>query len=181
MNGALTKSERTDLLRVARLRTKVARTAVEQRAAELMADFERQLASIYHFDQDATWRAAYRKAQEVVEEARSKIADRCAELGIPKEFAPGLDLGWYGRGGNASASRRAELRKVAVTRIEAKKREAYAQIERHSAEIQTELLAIGMSADARRLLDSMPTAATLLPTLTVSEAELLLLEQRRSR
>src|SRR5262249_48040421 len=158
MTGALTKAERADLLRVARLRVRVARSAIDQRGAELLADFERQLASIYHFDHDDTWRAAYQKAEEVVQEARSKIADRCAELGIPKEFAPGLSMGWYERGQNASRERHVELRKVATTRIEAKKREAYAQIERHSAEIQTELLAIGVSADARRLLDTMPTA-----------------------
>jgi len=44
VTGALTRSEREDLLRVARLRLKVAKTAASQRSAELIAEFERLLA-----------------------------------------------------------------------------------------------------------------------------------------
>jgi hypothetical protein len=53
----ITKAERGDLLSVARLNVRVAKAQAGQRAAELMADFERQLASIYSFDQRETWRA----------------------------------------------------------------------------------------------------------------------------
>ena len=89
-----------------------------------------------------------------------------------------MDLRWYGRGENASASRRAELRKVAQSRIEAKRREAYARIEHRSAEVQTGLLTIGMSAEAAALLDSMPAAEALLPHISVAEIEMLLPGQR---
>jgi hypothetical protein len=177
---ALSRSEREDLLRVARLRLKVAKTAASQRAAELLAEFERLLAAEYSFDQDDTWREAKKQADATVVEAQAIIAERCRELGIPARFAPGLNCYWHGRGENGSKDRRNELRKVATTRIAAIEKAAIAEIERQGAEIQTRLLAIGMSEEAAGLLESMPSAAELMPALAVSEAEALL-ENRRGR
>ena len=99
-----------------------------ERAAAMMADFEQQLASCYPFDRDATWKAAHDAADQIIEEARRKIADRCAELDIPERFAPDLGLRRYSRGENASKERRAELRKIAVTRIAAIEKQARAEI-----------------------------------------------------
>ena len=119
MSPQLSNAERERLLKVARLREKVAKTAAGERATAMIADFEQQLASCYRFDQDVTWKAAHDAADQIVEEARRKIGDRCAELGIPERFASDLGLRWYSRGENASKERRAELRKIAVTRITA--------------------------------------------------------------
>jgi hypothetical protein len=45
----MSKSEREDLQRLVRHREKVLKTAASQRSAELIADFEQQLASIYSY------------------------------------------------------------------------------------------------------------------------------------
>jgi hypothetical protein len=87
-------------------------------------------------------------------------------------------MGWYGGGENASRERRVELRKVAMTRIEAIGTRARAEINRASAEMQTELLTIGMSSEAKALLDRMPSASALMPPLVVEEIETLLIERR---
>jgi hypothetical protein len=169
--AAITKAERDDLLRVARLREKMAKTAAARRSAELLADFEKQLASIYSFDQSEVWAQAHAAAGKAFVEANAAIAENCRKLGIPERFAPGLLMGWYGRSENASRERRVELRRVAVTRIAAIDKEARAAVEEMSAEVQTELIT---SEVARALLAQMPTAERLMPSLTVSEVKALL-------
>jgi len=159
MTSTLTRAERSDLL--PRLCAKVARTAVDQRGAEVLAEFERQLTAVYSFDQNEIWRNAVTEAERVVAQARGQIAERCRGLGIPHQFAPDIGLHWFGRGENAFKERWAELRRVAQSRIEALKRAAYATIEGRFAEIQTGLLTIGMSEEAKTLLDSLPTPEAL--------------------
>jgi len=163
---AISRRERDDLAKLTRQRAALAKSQTAQRRAELLAEFEQQMASIYSFDQDATWRRAHEAAAQAVKEAEQDVARRCEALGIPKQFAPGLSLLWYSRGENAVAARRAELRKVAVTRLDAMEKAAKAQIDKRSLEVQTELLAGGLdSAEARRFLASMPTAGALMPRL----------------
>src|SRR5215472_6592158 len=110
----ISNAERERLLKVARLREKVAKTVVAERSAVLLADFEQQLATIYSFDQSETWAKAVMAAKEACNAAQSAIAEECSRLGIPRRFAPNISHpSWYGRGENAVRERRAELRKVA--------------------------------------------------------------------
>lgn len=61
-----------------------------------------------------------------------------------------------------------ELRKTAQARIEAAAKAARTTIEARSLEVQTELLAAGLTSDAARaFLASMPTPAQLMPTVDV--------------
>ena len=176
----MSKGERDDLGRLMRQRAKVARTSADQRAAELLAEFEQQMASVYSFDADEVWKAAHDAAQQVVQEAQARVAKRCAELGIPERFAPSLDVYWYGRGENASKKRRQELRLVAKSRIAALQKQAYAAIERASVEVQTELVAHGLTSDAAKaFLERMPTAEMLMPLLKLEQVEQLLLTRQQ--
>jgi hypothetical protein len=144
----MTKSDRDSLLQVCRLRARVAKADVVAVAARRKAEFEAQLAAIYHWDSNDTWRQAYRAASAAVERARAEIDAQAKALGIPKRFAPEIDLHWYGRGENATRERRAELTRVAHSKIQQLEREARHAIERASAEIQTKLVADGLeSAD----------------------------------
>src|SRR5690348_3800209 len=120
----MTRHEREDLRRLCRYQATLAKTGAAQRAAELRADFEEQLASIFRFDDDAIWKAVTETADAAVDEADKRIAARCNELGIPERFRPSLHLSWYSRGENASGKRRAELRKVAESHIEALEKKA---------------------------------------------------------
>jgi hypothetical protein len=92
------------------------KTAATQRSAELLAEFEQQLASVYSYDQHRTWKAATEAAGKAVSKAKKQIAARCEELGIPARFAPTVEYLWSGRGENAVAERRRELRAVAKMR-----------------------------------------------------------------
>jgi hypothetical protein len=169
----MTKADRESLLKVCRLRAKVAKADVVALAAQRKAEFEKQLARIYSFDHDEVWKQAMLAATAAVVEAERVIRRRCKELGIPGEFAPDISPPhWYGRGENAVASRRAELRRVGYTRIDQLAKEANVEIDRRSAETQTKLLTAGLeSGEAKAFLEAMPTAEQLLPAISAKEIQ----------
>lgn len=106
----MTKGERSELGQLIRKREKVMKSQAAERAASMLAEFDSSMATIYKFDDDATWKAAAELAAQVVKDANKAIRERCKVLGIPAEFAPGLNFGWYDRGENAVAGRRVEHR-----------------------------------------------------------------------
>jgi hypothetical protein len=178
----MSKSERVELGQLIRKREKVMKSLASERAAKMLAEFDAQSATLYSFDQDEVWKASTEEAKKVVEEANAVIADRCAKLGIPAEFAPSLNFGWCERGENAVASRRAELRRMAVARIKAIEAETITKIERLSLTAQTEVIANGLQSDAaRQFLESMPSLETLMPSVPVSEIKQLQDEKIEAR
>ncbi len=169
-SAAMPKGEREDLQRLIRQREKVLKSAAKQRSAELLADFENQMGQEYAFDQDEVWAKANEAAEREVAKARKLVAARCAELGIPKRFAPDLDVHWYSRGENALAARRAELRKMATRRIEAIERKAITDIELSCLQAQEQIALAGLSSDAaRHFIETLPGIETLMPALSFAE------------
>jgi hypothetical protein len=168
--AAMNSSEREALQRLIRQREKVLKSAAKQRSADLLADFENQMGSIYSFDQDEVWAAATEVAEREVAKAQDRIAARCAEKGIPKRFAPSLDVHWYSRGENAVKARRDELRKMAVTRIAAIESKAIVEIEKGCLDLQTRIAVAGLTSDAaRQFVEGLPRIETLMPALSVTE------------
>ena len=175
------KSERDALLRICRQRERVAKSEVNALAARRKADFERQLAAIYSFDQRENWARASLTAQEACRKANEEIVRESEAMGIPREFAPSLSTPWIERGENIIRGRRFELTKVAHSRIEQMGKEAKLQIERTSVEFQTRLLANCLeSADAKAFLETMPTPAQLMPAITMEEMHEALNPARKS-
>jgi hypothetical protein len=168
----MTSRERSELAALCRKQERLAKTMVAERSAVLIADFEAKMATEYARSDDENWSEAMRLARAAVDGVNLAIAESLSALGIPHEFAPSASLGWERRGANVTASRRTELRKVAETRIKAMERSARTEIERASLETQTALLAGGLESDeARRFLESMPSAESLMPALSVGEIE----------
>jgi hypothetical protein len=115
------------------------------------------MASVYKFDQDEVWREAHDAADAAMTAAGEPIAERCAELGIPADYAPTLHLHWYGRGENALARRRAEQRLVAKSRIVAIEKATRTKIEMLCLDAQSQVLAQGLtSAAAVAFFDGLP-------------------------
>jgi hypothetical protein len=163
MSDEMTKSERDELAKLVRRREKLAKVDADRVAAERMADFEQQMASIYAPADDARWAELHAQAEEVVREADKALADCCRELGVPERFRPQLNLHWYLRGENGARDRRAELRAIARTRVDAMAKAAKLEVERQSVAIQTELVAGGLrTEEARAFLAAMPTAEALI-------------------
>jgi hypothetical protein len=171
----ITRAEQSDLLKVARLREKVAKTAVIARSAQLRAEFEQQISAHYSFCKDEVWQEITREVDELTKKAQERVSQRSRELGIPEAFAPEVNWYWNSDGDRATKGRIAELRAIAATQIEAIGKEAKMQIEAASADVQTKLLASGLkSAEASAFLESMPTIEALMPPLQISSVENLL-------
>ena len=175
----MTKADRDQLLQLVKKRERVMRTKAQERSAMLLAEFDAQSAKIHHYDNDAVWSGIHERARTAIEEAQRGVEERCRELGIPAEFAPGFSLTWHGRGQNALAERRAELRRAAKSRIEAIEKEALSKIESFSLEAQTQIIAHGLeSSVARQFLDAMPDLDKLMPPLKIDDIQQLVETQR---
>lgn len=170
MSDELTRAERADLQRVARMRAKVARGAIEAVKAQRLAESERVLLAHYAVD-DAAWSELTATAEAQVRQTDDEIARRCEELGIRPEFRPRLTLGWRSAGENAVKSRREELRRLARYELEAAGKTARQRIDAGELEAVTAIVAVGMGARARELLEAMPTPEQLVPVLDLGELE----------
>jgi hypothetical protein len=169
----MTKKERDELARLVRRREKLAKLEAERLAAERLAEFEKEVASDYHVDDETVWKEALIAASSAVNEANEQVLARCRELGIRDEFAPQISKpSWYSRGRNSAEARVQELRKIAKTRIDADLRAVMVEVEHRSLEVQTELIAGALTSDeAQRFLERMPLVSELVTPLSVAEIE----------
>lgn len=170
MSDELTRSERTDLQRVARMRARVARAAIEAVLSSRLAEFERELQARYQVNDEA-WADLMRDAEEYVRRADEELAKRCADLGIRPEFRPSVSATWWSRGENASKDRQAELRRLARLELEAAGKAARQRIDAGELEAVTAIVTVGMGEQARELLEAMPTPEQLVPVLDLGELE----------
>lgn len=176
---SMTKGERDQLLQLIKKRERVMKVKAAERSALLLAEFDAQSAKVHHWDEDVVWAKVKEEADKAIEQAQIAIAARCAEIGIPVEFAPGLQMFWHGRGHNAAADRRAELRRAAKSRVEAIEKEALSKIEAMSLDAQTEIISKGLESDAAKaFLEKMPALDTLMPSVHVSEIQSLVEAKR---
>ena len=174
MSEKMSKSERVELGQLIRKRERVMKSQATERAAQMLAEFDSQSAQLYSFDDDAVWKQSVEESEKVVEKANAEIKERCGQLGIPAEFSPSLSFGWCDRGQNAVAGRRAELRRMAKSRIDAIERETQTKIERLSLVAQTEVIANGLeSAAALEFLNKMPSLEILMPQIDAREIKRL--------
>ncbi len=173
----MTKADRGDLERIARKRARLAKSQIGERVKVLRADVEDQLSAEHKFD-DATWADITQQASIQVAAADAQIAEICRRNGVPEDLRPSLSLSWHGRGENALASRRSELRKLAQARIDAAAETAKVTIETSLLEVETKLIRDGLaSSEAVAFLQAMPTPEQLL--LPVDVTELAPLEGQR--
>lgn len=169
MTTSISRTERIELARLVKLRARVAKEDIATREAALLADVEAQLAAHYSSRHEA-WVEITEGARKAVADADSEIAARCRALGIPEQLRPRITTSWYDRGENADKSRRAELRKVAQTRLAANARAAKVEIDRSAADLLTQLAAGALeSSESRSFLEAMPTIDQLMPRLVLPE------------
>jgi predicted HicB family RNase H-like nuclease len=165
----MTRGEREELKKLARERARVAKADAARRTADLKAMFEQQVITLYDYNRDEVWKAAVEEARAAAEAAQEQIAKRCQELGIPAEFAPSVTFEWRGRGRYLVEMEQQDLRRAAYKRIDAMERTAKHEIDRKALEIQTELVAAGMtSGRAVEFLSSMPSVDDLMPEVDIS-------------
>lgn len=179
MAETMNRADRETLIKIARQRERVAKSESKERSARLMADFEKQLDRRYSYDENEVWEKAVEIAERTVAEANKQIAAECKRLGIPDQFAPKLEMGWRMNGRNASRNERVEMRRVAQREIDALEKAAQTAIARQSVQTQERIMIGGLTTeDARKFLESMPSADALMPELTLDRVERLLIEEK---
>lgn len=167
----LTRTERGDLQKIARMRARQSKAMLDARKAELLADLEEQLSAKFPAN-DPRWATVTSEAQKAVAQANDVIRGICQDEGVPLEFAPSLNLSWYSRGENAAAERRAELRALGQRKIDASAKYAKVEIDRVELDVCTAIIADGLrSSDAREYLERIPEPAQLMCPVTLDEVE----------
>lgn len=168
----LSRHETHDLGMIIKDRAKVLKLHAEAKAAERIADFERNLASNYKFDEDEIWKEATEAVRKVVAESQDKINARCKKLGIPARFAPSIQATWSGRGENALNQRRVELRRVAKSAVDSMLKNATTKIEQQSLDLRTQIVAMGLlSKEAKLFLESIAPVDEMLKALDIGDIE----------
>lgn len=170
----LSRTERNDLVTLARRRARVAVNDAKARAAEMKAEVEEALAREFS-SQDERWKHEIDAAWEQIQEVQAMISAKLSTEGVPDQFHPRVSLGWVSRGENVVNERRVELRRVATSRIDEMLKRATAEIERSTVEVETDLLLANSSEAAQHVLKTLPTPEALLPGSTAPSvvAELL--------
>jgi hypothetical protein len=166
----MTDAERRNLIQLSKLRAKQAVQHVETQEAVHLAAIEDQMAA--EFDRhDTLWAEAVVLAEEALAKANAHIRGQCASLGIPADDAPRLHSLWSSRSPRfALRSDRAELRRLAVTRLVALTKMAKTQISEQQVDIETKLRAGALeSNEATTAFDAMKSVAELMPAVSLDD------------
>ncbi len=166
----MTSADRQALIRITKARAKQAEREAEMREKTLYAEVIDLMTAEFEAH-DRLWKEAVTIAEEYAAKANAQIQARCAELGIPPKDAPGLELGWRRRGGEyENERRRAELRKLAETRLAALTKTAKTMIQSAALNTEEQLVLGGLESDqAREVFESMPTVEQLMPPLSLDD------------
>jgi hypothetical protein len=174
----MTKAERDELARLIRQRAKVDRANIDARRAELLADFEQSMATVYDRE-DAAWRDIWEDAQRQHREIEERLKQRADELGIPHLFRPRAIELWMRRGQNEDPDRRREFRKVAETRLDAMARRAKLRVDEAEVATLGKIVAHGLTTTlAVEFLAAMPQVGELMQPLDRAEIEAAVPMQR---
>jgi hypothetical protein len=168
--AGMTRADRQDLIKLARLRARTAKAQVKEREKVLLAEVEDTLNAEFS-RRDELWADAIAIAEATVAATNEKIRAECAVLGIPARDAPSVELGWYGRSSRFSDQQsRTNLRKLAQVRLTALSETARASVDANALEVETALTAGGLaSSEAKAFLESMPSVEALMPSLSLDD------------
>ena len=166
----MTPTERNQLIRLMKNRAKQAEREAETREKILVTEVMEEMTVEYQA-QDSLWAEAVRVAQDALEKANAHIRVQCADMGIPPEHAPELQLAWSSRSSQfANRERRADLEKLARTRAATMTKMAKTEIQNATLKIEEQLVLGGLESDeAKAVVTQLPTAENLMPNLSLDD------------
>ncbi len=185
MSEPMNRRDREQLAQVAKMRSRVAKSSIEQRELVLKSQIEDELKALFDAEEELANKAASVAVAEA-QRADNALQERLAEYEIPEHLRPHLRAEMIenevmGKR-RTIAQRRMELSNIANTRIKALGAQAKVEIDTQCANTVTALIAGGLSGDeAQVFLDSMPTIDQLMLAPSVAELEAVHDEQRRHR
>jgi hypothetical protein len=170
MTDEMSAKDRDALIRFARAQARQAEREVDTRVAICHAEVADQMTAAFAAD-DAIWKEAVLMAGEEAEKANARIRTEVASLGIPASEAPQISMQWYSRGSSyGNRDRRNELYKLADAKLAAMAKAAKGEIRAAALEVEKKLILGGLQSDeARAVLESMPSAEALMPSLSLDD------------
>ncbi len=165
----MTKSERDELRRLVRQRTKVLREEVKARTTELAADIEQKLMARF-YDRDQKRLAAESEIQAIIDEANDRIGEALGRVdmqltGIGRSMLPPGRIHW-------DQTDRFALRQAAMRDIEARAQSAILQLSRQEVDLLESLARGALESDeAMAFLASLPSVGELVPAARMEELE----------
>jgi hypothetical protein len=166
----MTKPDRDALIGLNRRRARQAEREAEARERVLLAEVEDLMTAEFEAH-DRLWAEAVNIAKDAMAKANAQIQAQCLDLGIPPKHAPGLSLTWHARSSEfTDSSRRAELRRLAASRLAALTKTAKSAIQAASLNVEEQLILGGLqSGEARAFIAAMPTPEQLMPPLSLED------------
>ena len=144
--GRITKGDREELRRILGQRTKVAKAKVEECGKAMVAEFERQMATIYEQEDEAS--ATSPRPPTPPSRRRTGLWPSAARSWASRP-GPGPASTWLVRPRHELLpERRAELRRVCLTQVEAQKRPRTPHLE--EAELQGRMMLVRPTASRAR-------------------------------
>lgn len=167
---SMTSSDRNALIRIVRGRARLARTETAEREKILLNEIQ-ELIQAEFSAQDMIRGELVEKANAAIAEMNRQLVHEAALLGVPKRFAPSVMLGYESRSWEFSnPERRAQLHKLAGSRLAALKATALRIIEQGALDAEEKLLTGGLeSSEARAVVDALPTAGQLMSPLSLDD------------
>ncbi len=165
----MTKSERDELRRLVRQRTKVLREEVKARTTELVADVEQKLVARF-YERDQKRLTAESEIQTIIDDANDRIAEALGKVdmqltGIGRSVLPPGHIRW-------DQTDRLALRQAAMRDIEARAAAAILQLSRQEVDLLENLARGALESDeAMAFLANLPTVGELVPAARMEELE----------
>lgn len=166
----ITKGERTELRSIVKQQFKVLRSELEQRELEMDAEIEEEIVARFSAD-DTAWSVVQHRIHEAVMEANRQVNDALSEGGFQERGS--TERMWIRSPDIRQPTEdKAQLRRLAHSRIVAQIKGAKLRLEREEADL-LRTLAIGAieSEEARAFLSAIPTVGELVPASRLAELE----------
>jgi hypothetical protein len=168
MSSELTRRDVDALIKVVNQRARLAGQQIDAAKAARIAQFEADALQVWDTRMLGISEAVA-AANAEVEKIRQQMNARLDELDLPEHSRPRLaSVGIYAQ---QSADRyfRSDLRRQITTEVDAAAKAAKIQIETEKLRVTEQLLVNALdSAEARSLIESLPTAEALMPSLEVT-------------
>lgn len=160
----ITKAERAQLATLLRARFKVLRADVRARQAELQVELEHRVKEKFAV-QDKTWNDAMFLVRQAADEANRKANDLLRGTNLVEDYPTASDYQIViVRPVNPPKDGRGALLRDGTTRIEAKVKAAFLELDRQENELLTKLLVGALeSEEARAFFGEIPTVSSLVP------------------
>jgi len=169
MSENMTKADRDALIKIARGRARLAKSALAERERILTTEIEESLIMEFRLRDDVE-DDVRRMAEEAIAKLNEQICDQARLMGFSDEHVPQATLPYRSRYDTRGDKAKEQAHHLALTRLASMRASAAKAIEERLLTIEERLIVGGLeSEEARGIAESLPAADDLMPSLTLDD------------